>query len=227
MIPAIIHVTCKTKDLPEIYVPFFQRIKAFHPGWQIILYDDQQCRQVILEHFPHLLNFYDSYPQNIQRVDIFRLAILYLMGGFYMDLDMYCINNLNDLRSHSVVLAEEKTISEKECNELELKHRFRIANYMFGSIPNHPFWLAVIDTAIKIHSRSVQKENDVLETTGPGLLTNVYHQFKEALPDITVLHNRDKICLRCRSKHPSCYFGKYAAHYHYGSWRWENNLSVI
>jgi len=54
------------------------------------------CRGVIAQHYPHLLSLYDSYPDNIQRADVSRVAILHHYGGIYSDIDNFprgvCLN---------------------------------------------------------------------------------------------------------------------------------------
>lgn len=57
---------------------------------------------------PEILKIYDSYERDIQRADIFRLIVVYLYGGFYMDLDMLCLRNMDDLCNNRLVLGEEK-----------------------------------------------------------------------------------------------------------------------
>lgn len=67
---------------------------------------------------------------------------------------------------------------------------------MFGSKPKHCFWLDFLNEAKSKSGCSIKEENDVLETTGPGLLTNIFHQVKHKYPHIVLLTNDTRPCLK-------------------------------
>tara|TARA_R110000744_G_scaffold292190_2_gene402764 strand:+ start:1296 stop:1463 length:168 start_codon:yes stop_codon:yes gene_type:complete len=55
-------------------------------------------------------------------------------------MDMYCVKSLDDLCHFSLVLGEERTYNEEEIKFYNINHFImQLANYMFGSIPAHPF----------------------------------------------------------------------------------------
>lgn len=219
-IPKRIHLIYNTPELPEKYHTYFESIKSFHPSWEIKIYGDDEAKDIIAGNMPELAGVYNGYTLDVQRTDIFRLAIVYLRGGFYMDLDMLCLKRLDQLCDQRLVLGEEKTFSDQECIALGTPHRLRIANYMFGAMPHHPFWLDVIKEAITRSGMRIRKETDVIDSTGPALLTDVYHSVKHKYGGSTILFNEDKKCMKwCDTI--SCHFGEFAAHFHLGSWRWE------
>lgn len=221
MIPKSIHLVNKTQEIQDGYQKYFNSIRDFHPQWNIKVYDDVEARRIVATEMPGMLEIYDSYERDIQRADIFRLIVVYLYGGFYMDLDMLCLREMDDLCSNQVVLGEEKTMTAEECREIGLRDQLRIANYMFGAIPGHPFLSDVINAAAERSRLKIMQEDDILESTGPGLLTRIYHQHQGKYNDITLLANKTKKCMKwCDTI--SCHFGDYAAHFHQGSWRWEN-----
>ena len=150
------------------------QIKRLHPHWEINIYDDKMARQVVNKHFSYLLELYDNYAADIQRRDLFRVVIVYLLGCFYMDMDIKCFKSLDSLCDHDLLLGEEKTLSAHECKLLGIDIPMRIANYMFGSMADHPFWQIVLKEMINRSAMPVNCENDILETTGPGLLTYIY-----------------------------------------------------
>jgi mannosyltransferase OCH1-like enzyme len=216
-IPKRIHLIYKTPRIPEKYQPYFECMKKFHPSWDIRVYGDEESGSIIAENMPELTAVYNNYLLDVQRTDVFRLAIVYLYGGFYMDLDMLCLEKLDQLCAHHVVLGEEKTMTDEECVTFATPHHLRIANYMFGSVPRHPFWLDVIKEAVARSGMTIRKAMDVLDSTGPGMLTDVYHDVKQRYDDVTVLLNKDKKCMKwCETI--SCHFGEFAAHFHYGTW---------
>lgn len=220
-IPKIIHLTCKEKPILIKYQPFYERLKGMHQDWEIRIYNDAEARQLVVDNFPQLIKMYDSYRYPIQRTDIFRVLAVYVYGGFYFDMDMYCLKKLDELCSFSLILGEEKTLSIRECENLKLEYQLRIGNYAFGSVSKHPFWIEFLNAAIDRKDTPITTENDILETTGPGLLNNVYHQANQKFEDIILLRNDKLICVKNCRRTPSCHFGDYAAHYHLGSWRWK------
>jgi glycosyltransferase involved in cell wall biosynthesis len=220
-IPKIFHQTYKTKDIPERYKEYRQKLLDLHRDWEYRFYDDSDCKEIVTQHFPSFIPIYEGCATNIQRVDIFRIIAVYGMGGFYLDIDVECFNRLDDLCEFHFVLGEEITLSKEMTQKLGHRDSLRVANYMFGSEPGHPFLLHVLQKMADEPQRKVKRENDVLESTGPGLLTTVYSGYKEKFRDIVLLLNKDRICPHCRDI--SCHFGNYARHHHAGSWRWGND----
>lgn len=221
-IPKIIHQTNATKELPEIYKSYQKRLLEIHPDWEYRFYDDIECRNTVERYFPSLLPIYDNYPANIQRVDIFRIVAIYAVGGFYLDLDIVCLKKLDTLCEFNCVFGEEKTLTQVEAKELGHRDTVRVANYMFGCEHHHPFLLHVLEEIVKRGQKKIITENDILETTGPGLITTVYHDCKEQYRDIVLLPNKDRECPSLYCKGVSCHFGNYANHRHLGSWRWQH-----
>jgi mannosyltransferase OCH1-like enzyme len=226
-IPKIIHQTDKTKDIPEKHKAFQQKLIELHPDWDYRYYDDEECRNFVIQNFPYFIPIYDSYSSNIQRVDLFRIIAVYKMGGFYVDLDIECFNKIDDLCEYNCVFGEEKRLTKEEIIQFGHKDSVRVANYMFGSRPNHPFLLHILEAMTLASRRNIKTENDVLESTGPGLITTVYFNFKDRYPDVVLLPNKDRVCANPFCRDISCHFGNYARHFHDGSWRWERNWGDV
>lgn len=228
-IPKIIHVTYKTKVVPQLYRQTFESIKSMHPNWEIRFYDDREAENIVKSHFPELLEIYRAYPSHIQRVDVFRILLVYLFGGFYLDLDVHCLKSLDELCGSNLVLGEEIRYSSIERKLLNFKFvsEVQVANYMFGSIPGHSFWIKLLMEIINRSDYIIRGEVDVLKSTGPGVLTEVYQKNKHLYKDIQLIANKFK---RCHSGCPSvsCHFGDYAAHLHVNGWTWsgKNNENI-
>jgi mannosyltransferase OCH1-like enzyme len=221
-IPRVFHQSSKTEDIPEEYRAYQRRLLDLHPDWDYRFYDDVGCRSIVERFLPSYIPVYDSYPTNIQRADSFRIIAVYAFGGFYLDLDVECLKSLDDLCEYNCVLAEERTLTIEETQRLGHKHAVRIANFMFGSEPRHPFLLSMLEAMVMESQRSIRTEQDVLESSGPGLMTRVYFNCRESLKDVVLLSNRDRTCPSPYCCGIACHFGDYAKHYHRGSWRWEN-----
>lgn len=217
-IPKIIHQTFKSRDIPRKYAHYQEGLTALHPGWEYKFYDDRACRETVSRYFPEFLTVYDR-ASVIQRTDIFRVVTVYGEGGFYMDMDVECLNPLDDLCEFRCVFGEELTISEEDAEKLGHRDRLRVGNFMFGSEPGHPFLLHILRRMAGEARREILTENDVLESTGPGLVTTVYHDSCGDLSDVVLLRNIDRTCPVTGGV--SCHFGNYGRHHHESSWRWE------
>lgn len=227
-IPQIIHLIflSKKEKFPGIFRTCMDRIKEFHPKWEIKLYNEDDAQKIIKEYLPELLPIYNAYPHYVQKADLFRIILVYVYGGFYLDLDMICLKPLDELIQYKLVLPEERYVQRgkkhiyEKLDGIRIKHNLRLGNYMFGGIPQHKFWLYYFKEAIKKSSQKIKHEGDVLETTGPGLLTNVYHKYNKQFPELYLLKNLDRKCLNPNHNEISCHFGNFAAHMHTGTWRW-------
>jgi hypothetical protein len=217
----------KELELPAWLRPYYDRAKELHPDWEMNIYDEYDARRILEDHFPALLPIYQSYAHLVQKADVLRVALIYLYGGFYLDLDMLCLKNLEELCGCKVVLAKEKIITEDKAFYLGVRHTLRVASYMFGGIPGHPFWLSVLKEAVKMARKEVVYEYDVAMTTGPDLLTNVYHAGRHIYADVTLLDNIDRKCTVDWHEAISCYFGNFATHLHKGLWRWDGKKSTV
>jgi len=160
--------------------------------------------------FPEFVEIYQGYQEGVQRADMFRMAVVLEFGGFYLDLDIECLQSLDPLLDLDCVLSVEKVLSSEQALCLGHRDVVRVANYMFGARPGHSFLRCVLDEMAARSGWRIQIENDVLEATGPGLVTTVYHQEKSRFPEIVLL------CSKEESR-----FGDFAVHKNHGSWRWK------
>ncbi|MDR2954105.1 MAG: glycoside transferase family 32 [Prevotella sp.] len=221
MIPKNIHLVflSKNEPFPELFTNCMKLIKEYHPSWNIYLYDKDDADRIMKEHLPDFLPAYNSLKYDVQRADFLRLALVYIYGGFYMDLDMFCLKSLDELLKYQVVLGEEKTICIEEQKSLNLQHRLRIANYMFGGIAYHEFWLSTMKLLASRANIPIESQQDIVDKTGPGLLTDLYHEMVNTHPEIMLLRNTTRRCMQPYHNDISCHFGEYAAHLHSGTWR--------
>jgi mannosyltransferase OCH1-like enzyme len=217
VIPALTHQTAASTSLPEWGRRLRQELVDLHPRWEHRFYDDAASRALVAAEFPPLLCIYDTYATGVQRADFFRVAAVYASGGFYLDVDIDVHRPFDSLRNEHLVLAEETLLTPFQAARLGNVHRQRIANYMFGSEPRHPFWLEVLEEMLRRASRPIARDEDILESTGPGLLTDVYHRAKHRYPDLVLVCNAGLTCRRCGGI--ACQFGEFASHLHVGSWR--------
>ncbi len=221
MISKNIHLIFLRKDepFPELFEKCKQEIQVNHPDWNIRLYNKDDAQDILNQDLPEYIEAYNAFYHNVQKADFLRLALVYLYGGFYMDLDMLSLKPLDELRKYNLVLGEEKIVCQAEQEALNLRYRLRIANYMFGGIPKHPFLRRIMDEMAERATIILKSQQEILDITGPGLLTDTYWDNYGMYPDITLLRNTDKRCRQPYHNEISCHFGDYAAHLHAGTWR--------
>ena len=94
-VPLIIHRMWKDHTIPKPWRDAYNICEEAYKqkNWTTILWTDASIRSLLVQHFEHFLQTYNSYPYDIQRVDSARYFILYHYGGVYLDLDVGCRNN--------------------------------------------------------------------------------------------------------------------------------------
>ena len=147
MIPSILWQTWKTKNIPESVKHLADSWKRSNPQLKLQFMDDDQCSNFILEHFgKNVHEQYQLLPLPIMRADFWRLAVVYIHGGYYSDLDIQCNQNIKEFINPNV-------------NAVWMRELNNISNYFFGAIPKHPVIKQAMDdmliTAKSISNRAV------------------------------------------------------------------------
>ncbi|RCK66982.1 Mannosyl phosphorylinositol ceramide synthase SUR1 [Candida viswanathii] len=164
IIPKIIHQTYKTNDVPEIWKQGQQACINLHSDYQYILWTDEMAREFISKEFSWFLETWDNYKYPIQRADAIRYFVLYHFGGIYIDLDDGCKRKLDPLLT--VPAFVRKTIPTG------------VSNDVMGSVPNHPFFLKVIQNLEKYQRNWFVPYLTIMISTGPLFLSLIWKQYK-------------------------------------------------
>ena len=168
MIPQIIHQTYKTKELPLRLKNYQEKLLKLHPGWKYFLWDDEDNSRLLQSYYPSLDGCYKNLPLKIMQVDFIRYVYLFHYGGLYLDLDYELLKPF-DLLDYSLVLPKE---SDSQIN-------FRLGNALLASVARHPFWEKILE---EINHSCLDlpvflEEDEVIDLTGPGLVTKVYLKY--------------------------------------------------
>ncbi len=176
MIPKIIHQTWNDNSVPDNLVAMQKTWIEMHPGWQHILWTDQDLDRLVSEHYPDFYQQYRDYPVDIERSDAGRYLVLHHCGGVYADLDTTCEMPFDFLTDDDrVILAEEPREQTATVAGLR-KLDFLVTNAVMASPKNHPFWKKVLATMKAcVHAQ----KKDVLEATGPLMLTGCVLNYTE------------------------------------------------
>jgi mannosyltransferase OCH1-like enzyme len=224
-IPKIIIQTWKTKNIPQKYEKLVKSIKIFNPEpkFKYLFFDDNDIEQFLKSEYPVYYKTYQKLPVVIQKIDFFRYVAVYHYGGFYFDLDMEGLASLNPkILKHDCVFPVDEIIEKQHCGiprynkYCEQKFYKLIGQYAFGAKPKNEFVKKLIDN---IHNNidklvkdyeNLENKKDldyVYSTTGPDYVTNIY------------LNYRDKYEIKVLNCGKRQYFGNYAAHRYYGTWK--------
>lgn len=225
-IPARLIQTARDRNLPPLAKASAANLKLLHPDWEYCFFDDREVKAFVATEFPEYLSVFDGFPRLIQRFDFFRYLAIYRWGGFYFDLDMLLWSKLDALLDSNCVFPFE----ELTMNQYLRKSRgmdWEIGNYAFGAAPGHPFLKAIIDNCVRAQKEPAwntpmmtgipslfQFDFQVLNTTGPGLITRTLAENPDIAQDVDVLFP-DDVC-DPKSRH---LFGSYGVHLMNGSWR--------
>lgn len=215
-IPKIIIQTWKNKTLPDKCINYVQSVKEKNPDYEYLFFDDEGIESFLKTEYPHYYETYKKLPIKIQKIDFFRYIAVYHFGGFYLDLDMFCLKTFDELLQYEIIFPVDDYIRMNQKNSQRYlpftrqNQEFLLGQYAFASVPNHPFLLELIESIhknVNMYVKYVNANTDdyVYQTTGPDFVTQKYIDTKEK--DIKILHAKRQ------------YFGNYARHLYMGSWK--------
>lgn len=214
MIPKLIHQTAKDAVVPPEWVAVVDRARALHPDWQYRLWTDADSIALIREERPKLAIVFDAVPRKVMRADIIRCFLMERFGGLYFDLDYEFLKPFDFVNSR-VVLPRESD---------DDKPVF-LGNAVFASEPGHPFWTAMLDhiETYAFDAYSEVSEEDVIDLTGPGLVTEIYRTGFMNSVDIHIPRRREfnPAIPKTQAERESLIRKgvAYGIHYCHGSWR--------
>ena len=97
MIPKIVHQIWWQEDAPEYVHQSVSAVKAMNENWVHKLWDDRSLRSACGDIDEEVLSCYDGFTLMHQKIDLGRLAVLYLHGGVSLDMDITPVKPLDDL----------------------------------------------------------------------------------------------------------------------------------
>ncbi|KAE8414822.1 nucleotide-diphospho-sugar transferase [Aspergillus pseudocaelatus] len=171
LIPKIIHQTYKSDTIPSRWLDAQNSCIDMHPDYEYMLWTDKKARAFIATKYPWFLDSFDGYRNAIQRADAIRYFILVYYGGLYIDLDDGCNRQLDKLLIYPAWVRRTTPTG--------------ISNDVIGSIPQHPFFLQVIE-ALKPYDRNwILPYVTIMYTTGPLSLSIIWRQYTLHGPSCT------------------------------------------
>ncbi len=90
------------KHLPDRFQPMRAGCSVTNPDWDMRLHDDAALRSFCaeidqLDPSIRMTELYDSAENMHEKIDMGRLAALHKYGGVSLDMDMHCLNSIDDI----------------------------------------------------------------------------------------------------------------------------------
>lgn len=148
-----------------------------NPDFDYYFHDTYEQRGLIRDNFDEkVLKAYDTLIPGAYRSDLWRLCVLYVHGGIYMDLKLSVIESFNSFIDNNCdfVMAMEYPQSNGS-------NKSMLTSFM-ASVPKHPFLLACINAIVE---RVSSKEYGINEwdVTGPLLYASVFSKLYPVVPE--------------------------------------------
>ncbi|KAL1964192.1 hypothetical protein VTN77DRAFT_7150 [Rasamsonia byssochlamydoides] len=169
IIPKIIHQTYKNESIPEHWVGPQRSCIELHPDYEYKLWTNEKAREFIAQEYPWFLDTYDGYLYPIQRADAIRYFVLAHFGGTYIDLDDGCNRRLDPLLAYPAWV--RRTVPTG------------ISNDAMGAVPQHPFFLRVIESLQAYDRNWLLPYITVMYSTGPLFLSVIWKEYMRDGPD--------------------------------------------
>ena len=202
-IPKIIWQTheWEYEDLPINFKRSMQTWKNLNPDWEH-KYHSAIDRANAVKDFDRELYQYYMFSDKVTQSDIWRYVVTYQYGGFYVDMDSYCIspldyfissNNLNDKELFCSEILKSVITKENDPN----RYIFESVNNAYFGVKKESFIIKEIINNIKEKHKNLGSilfvYNDIEEQS--GILTRITPKYLWLGPEIfypTILKYRDK-----------------------------------
>jgi Glycosyltransferase sugar-binding region containing DXD motif len=188
LFPRHIHQYWGDARPPEGVFNLIQTWRCENPEFKHSLWSDSSARRFIGEQFgPQARACFDACLYPAMRADVFRVAVLFVWGGFYIDADEGCAESIAPLED----LAGE-VILHYVTKRRGGQAKDRIGNAFMAARPGARFLGRLLT---EIFSAIIRRESKNLWlVTGPGKLNQLYSQVDEAEKrTIIVLTRKQKL----------------------------------
>ena len=214
-----------TSILPPKMQEVIDQNRFLNPEFSFHIYDDIQCREYIQNNFEkEVVYAFDKLIPGAYKADLWRLCVLFIEGGIYLDIKFKCINGFT---FKEVIDKEYFTLDIPSLSWTNKMHG--IYNGFMVCKSKNPFlWKCICKIVDNVEKEEYGKS--CLFPTGPGLLANYFNDEEKKKFDmkhvITGNNDNDKFITFNNYKILQGYSGyfsdrkKYSPKKHYGElWR--------
>jgi hypothetical protein len=145
-IPLKIFQFWHTKELPSVIKNAISDIKENNPEFEHFLFDLEQSENFIKEHMPErFLKAYKKIIPLAYKADIWKLCILYIYGGIYLDISFKLINNFKFIELiHKEHFFREVGLIPYDKNKLK-----GVSNGFMVALPKNPKLLMALNKIVE------------------------------------------------------------------------------
>lgn len=166
-----------SKHFPERYKTYVNKKEELHPEFTHMLWSYNETLELMNndEFLAQYIDFFDNVIDTwICKCDFARLAIVYIYGGVYADLDINFVKNISPL-------IEEKSqyFLYEPIEHINSYGNILIWNGFFACVPRHPFIKFLMEYIHQHYNQTFTSWKDVMEKTGPQALARAYEKYPD------------------------------------------------
>ena len=170
IIPKNVFICWSTLDLPTKMKEVLEKNQQINPDFTFHLYDDNLCREFIQTFFEEdVVDAFNRLIPGAYKADLWRLCVLFVYGGIYVDIKYQCINGF----TFASVLDHEYLTLDIPSIQWTTNKMHGIYNGFMVSKSKNPFlWKCIRKIVENVRDKNYGKS--CLYPTGPGLLGDIY-----------------------------------------------------
>ena len=171
-IPKKIYQTWETKDFEPNFVKLLDTWKKNNPEYEIILHDKSDRENFIKERFDN--DVFETYCKLIPggfKSDLWSYCVLYVNGGFYVDIDTICFDSLD-----KVICEETKFISAVDLNKNPKEGTHNLTHGFMGVEPKSQIMLNAIEKIVYNIKNNIEYISK-LDYTACGVLGRAVNKY--------------------------------------------------
>jgi mannosyltransferase OCH1-like enzyme len=224
------------EQIPPYLLEYHNTWVQLNPDYKVLVWDQKKIENLVNEQEDWIKETYFFYKKMIQKIDFAKYVILYKYGGIYIDMDIKCLQSLNNtpgITDNDLVLSSMTTFFfQKIALNIILRKYIKsdyINNGTIMCVPNTELMLLTMKEArTKKNLPDFFNGFHVFYTTGPLCLTIAYHKMNQSAYKINIL---DKTyfenCDIFEFKNKTCEIPKHAIGIHYFANTWINSNEKV
>ena len=187
IIPLDLYQTYRTKKMPYNMSRNLAYNIRNNPDLEFHLYDDNDCREFIKNNFNDIVLYaFDKLKPGAYKADLWRLCILFLKGGFYMDIKMKTVKGFNLSQLNS----KEHLVLDMPLKLPDQKPITGIYNAFMITKKFNPFVKECIKN-ICINVLNLYVGNHPLSVTGPLFMKSIFDNMENDTNIFDLSHHRE------------------------------------
>lgn len=157
--------------IPEKYVKNINTTRQVNSEFQIKIWNGLECDQLVKKYFPSKYKLYWDLSKPIMRCDFARLAILYIYGGIYSDIDRIAI------RSYDNILVKYPDY-DFIIGKVDFSTTFNLYAFINDVMFAKPKCDFVLQCLLNIQKKNIPIETiNIFLTAGPDYIKSIFNSY--------------------------------------------------